>query len=94
MTVLVVSALNVNDPDLLPLIIRGSVKGLAAFKKLKKLTLPFLFLVGMWSVDLIKRIDECLPPNLESLTITDDLCSNDECKWFDNKIGLFTILKI
>lgn len=94
LTDLVVSALNVNDPDPLPLTIRGSVKGLAAFKKLKKLTLPFIFLVETWSADLTKRIDGCLPPNLESLTITDDLCSNDECEWFDDDTDLFTVLQI
>lgn len=91
---LVVSALNINDPDPLPLTIRGSVKGLAAFKKLKKLTLPFTFLVETWSVDLTKRIDGCLPPNLESLTITDDLFSNVECEWFDDDTDLFTVLEI
>ncbi|KAF3389739.1 hypothetical protein DPV78_011381 [Talaromyces pinophilus] len=93
LTDLVVSALNQYDPDPLPLTIRGSVNGLGAFKKLKKLTLPFIFLVGTWSADLTKRIDGCLPPNLESLTITDDLFSNDESEWVDDT-DLFSVLEI
>jgi hypothetical protein len=92
LTDLVVSAINQNDPEPLSLTIRGSMHGLVEFQKLKKLTLPFIFLVGTWFTDLTKRIDGCLPPSLESLTITDDLYSNDECEWNDDT-DLFIILE-
>jgi hypothetical protein len=91
LTGLVVSALNENDPDPLSLTIRGSVNGLVAFTKLKKLTLPFIFLVGTWSTDLTRRIDGCLSPNLESLTVTE--YSNDECEWYEDT-DIFSVLEI
>jgi hypothetical protein len=94
LTHLVVSAINQNDPEPLSLTIRGSMHGLVEFKKLKKLTLPFIFLVGTWSTDLTKRIDGCLPPSLESLTITDDLYSNDECEWYEDDTDLFIVLEL
>lgn len=84
LTELVISALNQNDPDPLQLTIRGSMKGMVEFKKLKKLTVPFIFLVGTWSIDLTRRIDYCLPRSLEHLIITQDLVSNDECEWWGN----------
>jgi hypothetical protein len=83
---LVISAMNVNDPIEPSLTIQGSMKGLSEYKNLKKLTIPFLFLTRAWSfsTDLHKRMKECLPCSPESLTITEDLGSNDEYDWNDN----------
>lgn len=92
-TDLAISAINQNDPEPAPLTIRGSMKGIVEFKKLKKLTVPFVFLVGVWSTDLSRRIDYCLPRNLERLTMTQDLGSNDECEWWYGYAELFSILE-
>lgn len=88
-----ISACNQNDPEPLPLTIRGSMKGLLEFKRLKKLTVPLIFLVGGWSVDLTKRIEDCLPRNLEFLAITHHLCTNDECEWWEDDNDMFTVLE-
>lgn len=84
LTELVLSAMNENNPDPLPLTIQGSIKGLTGFQKLTKLTIPRAFLMEGWTSSLTKKIEKYLPSSLQSLTITKDLVSNDEFEWDDH----------
>ncbi|KAH8690765.1 hypothetical protein BGW36DRAFT_389283 [Talaromyces proteolyticus] len=91
LTELVISATNHDDSDPLPLTIQGSMKGMSEFKKLTKLSIPVTFLMGGWSADLTKRIEDCLPQSLEFSTITDDLSANNEYRWRDH--DLYNVLE-
>ncbi|GAM37858.1 hypothetical protein TCE0_033r08133 [Talaromyces pinophilus] len=86
LTELIISATAANDPEPPPLIIRGSMKGMRDFKKLIKLTVSRTFLMGGWSLDLTKRVEEYLPQNLKFLTMTDDLATHEEYDWADRDL--------
>ncbi|KAK4044017.1 hypothetical protein C8A01DRAFT_12533, partial [Parachaetomium inaequale] len=55
-----------------PLRVQGSARGLSRFNQLKKLMIPPVFITG-FSIPIQNSLETCLPPNLESLTLTDDL---------------------
>lgn len=91
LTELVISATAQNDPIPPPLIIRGSIRGMRDFTKLTKLTVPRTFLIGGWSADLTKRLEDYLPQSLKFLTITNDLASHDQYAWWDH--DLYSVLE-
>jgi len=71
--------------DLPSLTIRGSLRAIASFDKLRKFTVPLIFLLG-FSSDNTKRIENFLPQSLEFLTITDHLCFHDQYEWTDREV--------
>jgi hypothetical protein len=56
----------------IPLRVQGSARGLSRFNQLKKLMIPLVFITG-FSIPIQDSLEACLPRNLESLTLTDDL---------------------
>lgn len=68
-------------PDDYPrLVTRGTLKGITKLKKLKRVTIPIVFLLG-FSPLLGRRIEDYLPRNIEDLTMTDDLCLFWQYDW-------------
>lgn len=61
-----------------PLRLQGSARALAGFDRLTKLLIPVGFLTG-FSLPVRESIGNCLPRNLEKLTLTDDLSWDEEC---------------
>lgn len=55
----------------------GSLQGMVGFDKLKRLQVPWPFLVG-FAQDMTKRLQDVIPRNIEFLTITDDLRPQNE----------------
>ncbi len=55
-----------------PLRVQGSIRALAGFDRLTHLFIPLVFFTG-FSLPARERLGECLPRNLEELTLTDDL---------------------
>ena len=55
-----------------PLRLQGSIRALAGFDRLTHLFIPLVFFTG-FSLPARERLGECLPRNLEELTLTDDL---------------------
>jgi hypothetical protein len=55
----------------------GSLQGMVDFDKLKRLQVPWPFLVG-FAQDMTKRLQDVIPRNIEFLTITDDLRLQNE----------------
>lgn len=72
-----------SDIEVPQLHMRGSFAAIANFDMLKRLEVPFPFLVGSLSPVGSQPLQRCLPRNLEYLTITDDLYMQDEYDWFD-----------
>ncbi|KAL4808055.1 hypothetical protein BDV18DRAFT_158173 [Aspergillus unguis] len=62
----------------------GSLKPLVSFDQIKTLRIPLAFLVG-FAQDVTKRLQDAIPRNVVSLTITDDLalqnCDYLEADW-------------
>ncbi|KAK7994082.1 hypothetical protein PG990_013572 [Apiospora arundinis] len=58
---------------------RGSLTDLAAFLHLESLEVPFIFLTRAFTPDeVVHPIEQCLPPNLESLIISDTVSFGEE----------------
>ncbi|EJP60792.1 uncharacterized protein BBA_10260 [Beauveria bassiana ARSEF 2860] len=75
-------AYSVGDYDPPPLEIQASLDGLSRLRKLKILSLPWAFLIGMgFSESPTKRLLSALPPSLEVLRLTADLDDHDEWEW-------------
>ena len=55
-----------------PLHVRGFARALAGFDHLTKLVIPLVFFTG-FTLPVRERLANCLPHNLEDLTLTDDL---------------------
>jgi hypothetical protein len=55
----------------------GSLQRMVGFDKLKRLQVPWPFLVG-FAQDMMKRLQDVIPRNIEYLTITDDLRLQNE----------------
>jgi hypothetical protein len=55
----------------------GSLQRMVGFDKLKRLQVPWPFLVG-FAQDMTKRLQDVIPRNIEFLTITDDLNLQNE----------------
>lgn len=72
------------DVELPELTIHGSLKAIAGFYKLRRFTVPLVFLLG-FSPDSTMRIEDFLPPSLEFLTITDNLCFHNQYEWTDRE---------
>jgi hypothetical protein len=65
----------------------GSLKALAGFDRLKALKIPLPFLLGFSPTDTPRQnLKELIPKNIEILTITDDLCPEEECSGFDDML--------
>ena len=56
--------------------IKGSLKKMADLHQIKKLQIPFVFLVGFVQ-DTMKRLQDSLPRNIELLTLTYDLTEQE-----------------
>jgi hypothetical protein len=52
--------------------VQGSTRALAGFDRLTKLSMPLVFFTG-FSLPAREQLGECLPRNLEELTLTDDM---------------------
>ncbi len=52
--------------------VQGSTRALAGFDRLTKLLMPLVFFTG-FSLPAREQLGECLPRNLEELTLTDDM---------------------
>lgn len=66
---------------------RGSLSTLKDFDKLTKFTVPFTVLMGFVATGAAaKQLEDALPPNLEILTLTDDLGLNDQYLWEDHQL--------
>jgi hypothetical protein len=57
--------------------IKGSLKKMADLHQIKKLQIPFVFLVGFVQ-DTMKRLQDSLPRNIELLTLTYDLTEQED----------------
>ncbi|KAL4910705.1 hypothetical protein BDW74DRAFT_172176 [Aspergillus multicolor] len=70
---------NANDPFIPAVTTQGldSMKALVSFDMLRNLQIPLEFLVG-FAQDTTKRLVDVLPPNLQTLTLTDDLALQNE----------------
>ncbi|ODA78241.1 hypothetical protein RJ55_05622 [Drechmeria coniospora] len=66
---------------------RASLDGLAELGILTSLCIPWAFVAG-FSKHAAKPLDRALPPNLEMLALTSDLCHHDEWHWDDGSIVL------
>ena len=55
-----------------PLRVQGSLRPLSGFNRLTELLMPLVFVTG-FSLPARERLGECLPGNLEELTLTDDM---------------------
>jgi hypothetical protein len=58
-----------------PMRVQGSLKALAGFEQLKRLFIPLMFFTG-FSLPVREKLGNCLPRNLEELTLTDDLSTD------------------
>ena len=58
--------------------LQGSARALAGFDQLTKLSIPLVFLTG-FALPLRSGFRNCLPRNLEELTLTDALSFDEEC---------------
>jgi hypothetical protein len=56
-----------------PLQVQGSARALAGFNHLTKLVIPLAFFTGFAVPTRGERLADCLPPNLEELTLAEDL---------------------
>ncbi len=61
-----------------PARLQGSARALAGFDRLNKLYIPLLFLTG-FELPLQPGFGNCLPRNLEDLTLTGNLSFSEEC---------------
>ncbi|KAA8650218.1 F-box protein [Aspergillus tanneri] len=70
------------DPERPELTFRGSFKTFSGLHMLKKLEVPIPFLLGFspWAPNVV-CLEEALPKNIQWLTITDDLCLQQEWEW-------------
>ncbi|KAL4891311.1 hypothetical protein BDV59DRAFT_183044 [Aspergillus ambiguus] len=70
------------DPELPELIIRGSFKLFTGLYRLEKLEVPIPFLLGFapWTPNVV-CLAEALPKSIQWLTVTDDLCLQQEWEW-------------
>jgi hypothetical protein len=59
---------------------RGTMRVMTKLDKLTELTIPITFLLGFTPL-LGRRIEDVLPPNIEDLTMTDDLCLFWQYDW-------------
>lgn len=60
-----------------PMRVQGSLKALAGFEQLKRLLIPLMFFTG-FSLPVREKLGNCLPRNLEELTLTDDLSTDND----------------
>ncbi|KAH7114168.1 hypothetical protein B0J13DRAFT_240874 [Dactylonectria estremocensis] len=67
-----------------PLGVEGSFGGIVDFRRIERLQVPLVFLVG-FSPETTDRLEHAMPPNVESVTITDDL-NWDDYEWEDKHI--------
>lgn len=68
--------------DGLYVVFQGSWSGITKFN-LKRLTVPFAFLMGSHDLDMIRRLGEYSPPTIEEVTITDGLHDEEQHQWND-----------
>jgi hypothetical protein len=74
------------------LLIRGSLNALKDFDRLREFTAPITLLMGFSATDTAtERLEAALPPNLEFLTLIDDLGFNSQFLWKDHE--LFRVLQ-
>ncbi|OAA73180.1 F-box domain, cyclin-like protein [Cordyceps fumosorosea ARSEF 2679] len=71
------------DYDPPPLELRGSLDGLSRLSKLRKLRLPWVFLMG-FSKSPARNLLSALPLSLELLELTADLDDHEEWEWHDD----------
>ncbi|KAL1864951.1 hypothetical protein VTK73DRAFT_5580 [Phialemonium thermophilum] len=76
------------DPDYPTLTMRGSLRPLSRFGRLKRLAVPFALLMGFVR-DFSQRLQDFLPSSLEYLCITDHLYVYDQYEWEDDDILFF-----
>lgn len=69
-----------NDLDLPSLQTKRSLSSITQLEKLKRLEIPWTFLMGFSPVAKI-QLQDVIPKTVESLTITDDLIHCDGCEW-------------
>ncbi|CAI7639640.1 unnamed protein product, partial [Penicillium pancosmium] len=79
--------------------IKGSLNTMADLRHVKKLKIPLAFLVG-FAQDTMKRLQDVMPPNIESLTLTYDLSlqedlheSPDIPEWMWEASDIFELLQ-
>lgn len=77
--------LSVGDYDPPALEMRASLDDLVHMGKLRRLSVPWVFLMG-FSVPSAKKLADSLPPSLELLILTADLDDNDDWEWDDDSI--------
>lgn len=69
-----------------PLRVQGSIRALAGFGQLTKLLIPLVFFTG-FSLPAREQLRECLPRNLEELTLTDDMYIDNDINETWNEAG-------
>ncbi|KJZ75266.1 hypothetical protein HIM_05460 [Hirsutella minnesotensis 3608] len=74
----------VGDYDPPELEIRGSLNAMAYLGKLRRLCIPWVFLMGFSESS--ARLRDPLPPSLELLILTGDLDEHDDWEWDDDSI--------
>lgn len=73
---------DINDFVLDPLEIRGTLRTLASFPKLRNLTAPWVFIVG-FTQDAEIRLEDIIPTSVESLVLECALIGHEEWEWDD-----------
>ncbi|KAF6833210.1 F-box domain protein [Colletotrichum plurivorum] len=71
-----------SDIELDPLEIRGTLRPLASFPKLRNLTAPWCFVAG-FAPDTGLRLEDVVPSSVESLVLKNSLMSIDAWEWED-----------
>ena len=73
--------------------IKGSLKALIGFDCLRKLSVPWVFLVG-WSRDAGIRLADVIPRYIQDLTITDDLGALDDYDEWGQGTDVMPVLEL
>ncbi|KAK7415738.1 hypothetical protein QQX98_005651 [Neonectria punicea] len=77
------------EPEFPPLRVTGRFNAFRSLTALKRLEVPLPFLLGFSPS--MKLLSDVLPPNIEFLTITDDLYLQEEWEWRD--VHLWQVLR-
>lgn len=82
LTITAGTSLSESAPEYPEVRFRGSFKTFSELHMLQNLEVPIAFLFGFSSsTPNVARLQECLPRNLEWLTVTDGLCFQQEWEW-------------
>ncbi|KAF5019496.1 hypothetical protein F66182_8503 [Fusarium sp. NRRL 66182] len=77
---------SIAEPEETPLVLAGSLDGFIHLRNLRRLEIPWVFLMGPASAAGTKRLRDGVPVNTETLVLTEDLRLYEEFEWGDEDI--------